>query len=264
MSRRTLPGSVAVKHTDATLAVIHYLDHQFPSGSIKAADGIRIYPWAIVPIYDCSKIGSYIDAWEETSRSIMKLNFAKLMRAKKSLDDPAPAKQDRSPLLKRLIGTGHDFLAEEAFKSILHLEKKRAERSCASFLLMLLDVGEIAGSHDKELLLLNTAASLCTACREVDTKGWYKKDACVGVIFNGIDEMTDEQVSGRIIAKIHGKIFGVLRNNVGAQVADKVKVSMHVFPQQQVAIESQNGSSFDQPHPVADAPGKLGLPTSTS
>lgn len=173
-------------------------------------------------------------------RSVIKLSSIKLMRKSKRLDNGDAEKYDRpTRLAERLMDAGCTFLAEDAFASILHLEKKRVERSRASFLLMLLDIGEILGLQDKESLLFGAASSLFATSREVDTKGWYRNDRCIGVIFTGINGISDERVSGKILDKIHD----ALHSHVGVRLANKLKVSMYVFPPQEVASTEKSGSN---------------------
>ncbi len=144
-------------------------------------------------------------------------------------------KQDHpGPVAERLLRTGHTFLAENAFASVLHLERKRTDRSGASFLLMLLTVEEAATAGGREVLLLETALSLFTAVREVDMLGWYKHKVTIGVIFTEINDMC-EQVIGRIVAKVHEALCA----RVGIGRANRVGISVHVFTNGEWRNESQ-------------------------
>ena len=146
------------------------------------------------------------------------------------LNKREPKKHDHPGcLVDWLLGAGHSFLAEDAFRSILHLETKRTERSGVPFLLMLLTVEEIAGSRDREALLFETALSLFTAVREADIKGWYRHDAVLGVIFTEINEM-GERTIGKILAKVHG----ALCSRIGVELANKVGISVRVFSNPEV------------------------------
>ena len=140
----------------------------------------------------------------------------------------------------RLLEAGHTFLAEDAFTSILRLERKRTERSGKPFLLMLLNVEEIMGSGYKEPLLFEAASSLFAAAREVDIKGWYDHDGIMGIIFAEISGV-HEKVTGKIFTKV----YQALCRHVGVEMANRVKISMHVFPEPEEGGAEKNGNSFD-------------------
>jgi lipopolysaccharide/colanic/teichoic acid biosynthesis glycosyltransferase len=140
----------------------------------------------------------------------------------------------------RLLEAGHTFLGEDAFRSILRLERKRTERSGKPFVLMLLNVEEITGSDSKEALLFEAASSLFTAAREVDMKGWYERDGIMGIIFaeiNGVHE--------KVSSKIFAKVYHALCRHLGVEMANGVKISMHVFPEPGEGSVNKNGGSFD-------------------
>jgi len=140
----------------------------------------------------------------------------------------------------RLLEAGHTFLAEDAFTSVLRLERKRTERSGKPFLLMLLNFEEIVGSHDKEPLLFEAASALFSAAREVDIKGWYEHDRVMGIIFAEISEVNE-----KVTMKIFTKVYQALCRNIGVEMTNRVTISEHVFPEQEEGSADQNGSSFD-------------------
>jgi lipopolysaccharide/colanic/teichoic acid biosynthesis glycosyltransferase len=140
----------------------------------------------------------------------------------------------------RLLEAGHTFLAEEAFRSILRLERKRTERSAKPFVLMLLNIEEIVGLEGKEALLLETASSLFSAAREVDIKGWYEHEGIMGIIFaeiNGVHE--------KVTSKIFTKVYQALCRHLGVEMANRVKISMHIFPESEEESTGKNGGAFD-------------------
>lgn len=141
----------------------------------------------------------------------------------------------------RLLEAGHTFLAEDAFTSILRLERKRTERSGKPFLLMLLNVEEIIKSRDKGALLFEPASALFAAAREVDIKGWYQHGAIMAVLFAEISGVHE-----KVTNKIFAKVYNALCRHVGVELANSVRISMHVFPEPEEATEKNgNGSSFD-------------------
>lgn len=144
------------------------------------------------------------------------------------------------PFADRLLEAGHTFLAEDAFTSILRLERKRTERSGKPFLLMLLDVEEITGSHNTEPLLFEAASSLFAAAREVDIKGWYEHDRIMAIIFAEISGVHE-----KVTRKIFTKVYQALCRHIGVDMTNKVRISMHVFPEPEEGTAEKNGSSFD-------------------
>ena len=140
----------------------------------------------------------------------------------------------------RLSETGQTFLAEDAFRSILRLERKRTERSAKPFILMLLNVEEIMASSDKEPLLFEAASSLFAAAREVDIKGWYEHDGIMGVIFAEISDVNE-----KVTSKIFTKVYQALCRRIGVEMANRVRISMHVFPEPEEDGTEKRGSGFD-------------------
>lgn len=63
------------------------------------------------------------------------------------------------------------LLQEQIFHSMLTLERRRAERSRNSFVLMLLDAG---ASETSGHLMSQVASVLSKSTRETDLVGWYK------------------------------------------------------------------------------------------
>lgn len=140
---------------------------------------------------------------------------------------------------EQLRDEGHMFLSEDAFLEVLRLERKRTERSGKPFLLMLLDVGEVSRGRNKNDLLRETASALFAAAREVDVKGWYEHDNVMGVIFTEVSG-TDEKVSGKIFTKV----YQALCRHIGVDLANRISISMHAFPEQEIDGEKK-GSGFD-------------------
>jgi len=129
-------------------------------------------------------------------------------------------------------------LPEEAFHSMLTLERRRAERSRKPFVLMLLDASFENGSAAN---ILNHALDVITVSkRETDLVGWYKERAILGVVF------TEVSVEGTrpITETLRTKIEAALVAHLGREKAAKIAISFHVFPE-----------NWDEDHPgwVADS-----------
>jgi exopolysaccharide biosynthesis polyprenyl glycosylphosphotransferase len=158
----------------------------------------------------------------------------------KSKQKQAGGHQHPGRFADRLVDAGRTFLAEDAFRSILRLERKRTERSGKPFVLMLLNVEEVVASDSKEVLLFEAASSLFTAAREVDIKGWYEHDEIMGIIFAEISDVHE-----KVTSKIFTKIYHALCRHLGVEMANKINISMHVFPECEEGSGKKNGDSFD-------------------
>ena len=116
-------------------------------------------------------------------------------------------------------------LAETLFHSMLTLERRRAERSCKAFVLMLLD-GGLETKEADGILKLAVDVALVTK-RETDLVGWYKENAILGIIFTEVNLLGDRPVS-----EILGlRVEKALVKNLGRDRAAKVAMSLHVFPE---------------------------------
>ena len=115
---------------------------------------------------------------------------------------------------------------KEAFHVILKLERRRAERSGKPFILMLLDAHQENGTA--RAILGQTLAVLTSSTRETDPIGWYRDGTILGVIFT---ELGNDEI-GLIVKTLQAKIRKNLKEQLGAETAEKIAVSLHVFPEQ--------------------------------
>ena len=94
--------------------------------------------------------------------------------------------------------------------------------------------------HDKDPLLFEAASSLFAAAREVDIKGWYEHDRIMGIVFAEISGVHE-----KVTSKIFAKVYQALCRHVGVEMANRVNISMHVFPEPEEGGAEKNGNSFD-------------------
>ncbi|MBI1911407.1 MAG: sugar transferase [Deltaproteobacteria bacterium] len=115
---------------------------------------------------------------------------------------------------------------EDYFHEMVYLERKRAERSGKSFLLMLLDLENILYEPSAKEIIKGIGYAINTTTREVDIKGWYKCNGIIGVIFT--DVKTDEA------EPIKQKIFTALTNlpALSSTLFNRLKISFHLFPEE--------------------------------
>ena len=116
-------------------------------------------------------------------------------------------------------------LHEEAFHSVLTLERRRAERSNKPFVLMLLDANSENGQAAK--ILYHAFEAIVASKRETDLVGWYKESAILGVVFTEVNIEATRPVTETLRTKIESALV----KHLGREKAAKIAISFHVFPE---------------------------------
>jgi exopolysaccharide biosynthesis polyprenyl glycosylphosphotransferase len=130
----------------------------------------------------------------------------------------------------------HTFYSTHHFHNMLRIERKRSERSKKSFLLMLFD---LSGLHrrQREGYVYEKIKPVLTSCsRETDIRGWYEHNKTIGVIFTEMVSV-DESSIEKIFSKLHSRIG----DTIDAEDVKRIKVSFHVFPEENSNSEINNG-----------------------
>jgi hypothetical protein len=122
------------------------------------------------------------------------------------------------------------ILHEEAFRRIISLERKRAQRSGKPVLLTLLEIESRMPSEEIRTVLGKLLSALAATTRETDVTGWYQQNCAVGVMFTEI-AMEDRD---SILATIMARTSDTLRDHLTAQQFNQVGISFHILPQEQV------------------------------
>jgi lipopolysaccharide/colanic/teichoic acid biosynthesis glycosyltransferase len=129
----------------------------------------------------------------------------------------------------RIMSNGDcHVLDDQSFHKMITLERKRAERSHKSFLLMLLDSGNQLPSQQNGEALSKILAALSQATRETDVTGWYQNHSIVGVMFTEI--ASDDRNS--IVSTLLGRISVALKNSLSLDQFNQVSISFHLFPEE--------------------------------
>ena len=139
-----------------------------------------------------------------------------------------------------LFDQGIGLLAEEVFHKQLYLERKRTERSGNPFLLMLIDIEKIWHLRKGDQLLEDMGEALCSSTREIDAKGWHKRNCTLGVILVELNG-SDKNVVKRVIGN---KVHASLCKTFGRAAVDKMRISFHFFPEE--SEEKEHPSSPDK------------------
>jgi lipopolysaccharide/colanic/teichoic acid biosynthesis glycosyltransferase len=118
------------------------------------------------------------------------------------------------------------LLNEDAFVSMLYLERRRTERTQKRFVLALLDVGRILADGQKSRVLQQIAAGISEVTRETDIIGWYVENSLIGIIGTELGEAQPQVIQDRFLEKLRAvfqKVFG--------ERAGRTTVSFHFFPE---------------------------------
>jgi hypothetical protein len=120
------------------------------------------------------------------------------------------------------------LLNEDAFVSMLYLERRRAERAQNRFVLILVDVQKIVnGVSGKERTVQMLAKSLSEATRETDILGWYLENSLMGVIGTELGKASNEVVQKRFLDKFRS----IFESALGSEKSASISVSFHFFPE---------------------------------
>lgn len=118
-----------------------------------------------------------------------------------------------------------EILQEEAFHRMLALERRRAERSRKSFVLMLFDASACREAEDS--FMPRVASVLLKSTRETDLVGWYEKGVILGVIFTEINS----EFKSSINEILHAKAVNALHDELTREVTANLVVTVHLFPE---------------------------------
>jgi len=124
---------------------------------------------------------------------------------------------------------GMDFcvLDEQLFHRTISLERKRAERSRRSFLLVLLDLSTVLANDSSGKILKTILSSLWRTTRETDVAGWHKSNAALGVLF--LDVPTEDCIP--IVGAMLDRVSGVLYNCLTFDQFNQITISHYLFPE---------------------------------
>lgn len=132
-----------------------------------------------------------------------------------------------SSRLGNLSACREDALEEEIFHAMLSRERRRAERSRKPVVLILVDSHAVHKNGAGAALLERLTSSVFNASRETDIIGWYEESQILGVIF------TEVSLEGKtpVAEVLHSKVLAALWETLDHNLASKLTVSVHVFPE---------------------------------
>ncbi|HZU23241.1 MAG TPA: sugar transferase [Terriglobales bacterium] len=119
----------------------------------------------------------------------------------------------------------HAILGEELFLHTLSVERKRSERSGTPFMLVVLRSHEVFHAGHGKGAARKFQRDVLSLTRDIDVAGWYEKDAALGIIFTEISG-SDHAMATAIL----DRLAAAMRQSLGTEMAAKIAVSYHIFP----------------------------------
>ncbi|HEV2114927.1 MAG TPA: sugar transferase [Terriglobales bacterium] len=137
---------------------------------------------------------------------------------------PTSTMQSVSRLSQDLAG---EALADEEadFTRHIYLERRRAERSRRSLLLILLDGATIADPAARMAAFQTIIQKLASLLRDTDVLGWYRKETVLGVLLPDL-----ERLDQTMIRSLFSKISDLLDQSLSPRLARRMQLTAHAFP----------------------------------
>jgi len=120
------------------------------------------------------------------------------------------------------------LLNEDAFVSMLYLERRRAERAQKRFVLILLDLNKTLKGVPKDRTILALTNALSEVTRETDVIGWYVENDLMGVLGTELGNASNEVVEEKFLVKFR-RVFEAI---LGRERSSSITVSFHFFPEE--------------------------------
>jgi lipopolysaccharide/colanic/teichoic acid biosynthesis glycosyltransferase len=119
------------------------------------------------------------------------------------------------------------ILKEDAFHSMLTIERRRAERSGKPFALMIIDSQAVHKNGNAATFAKQLTAAVSGATRETDFVGWYEEGVVLAVIFTEVN-LEGKNPIGEVL---HSKVVTSLRDHLDHTVAASLLLTVHIFPE---------------------------------
>lgn len=124
-----------------------------------------------------------------------------------------------------LMDAGCGLYVEDYLHEIIHLERKRSDRSKNPFLLLLIDISKIAGERGAAQTIKSISGALAALTRETDIKGWYRCDLVIGAVLTEIKKEETDSIKRKVYA-------GLSRpGTLAPGVFERLDISFHLYPE---------------------------------
>jgi sugar transferase (PEP-CTERM system associated) len=142
------------------------------------------------------------------------------------------------------------FHGENHFHQALALEKKRAERSGNTFLLVKIEIRDLVET-EKGTIAGQIDSLLGSIIRETDIKGWFEHGSIIGVIFTELGDSELVDAEGKILKKIREG----LREFLDEQQFGATRISTEAFSS--TIPWGRNGHGHLRVEPVTEEPSNV-------
>jgi lipopolysaccharide/colanic/teichoic acid biosynthesis glycosyltransferase len=129
--------------------------------------------------------------------------------------------------LPTIPGTDHRILDEELFHRSICLERKRAERTRRSFVLMLLDLSRLRAADSDGQAFHKVLNSLSRLIRETDNRGWHRSETVLGILFTDLDTEGRNSAGNTLLSRVNG----VLYKSLTFEEFSQITISHYTFPE---------------------------------
>jgi hypothetical protein len=154
---------------------------------------------------------------------------------------------------KNAFRGSEDFYEESHFNEMLNLEKKRSQRSMRPLMLMRLDLSGLMEPNPADAQR-RLQQALASGIRETDVRGWYKRGTVVGIVFTELQSAAPH-VRDILIRRVMARLVG----QIDPGVLFKIKVTFHMFPEDEAAGPSCGHFELDCHQDLAKKPAKRDL-----
>ncbi len=120
------------------------------------------------------------------------------------------------------------LLSEDAFVSMLYLERRRAERADNRFVLVLVDVKKNVNGFAKDRTIQKLTKALTEATRETDVIGWYVENSLIGIIGTELGDASNELIQQKFLERLRN----IFEAKMGWEKSSSISVSFHFFPEE--------------------------------
>jgi lipopolysaccharide/colanic/teichoic acid biosynthesis glycosyltransferase len=120
------------------------------------------------------------------------------------------------------------LLNEDAFISMLYLERRRAERAQKRFVLVLVDIRKPLAGKPKDRQIPAALQALNRTTRETDIIGWYLDSHIIGIIGTELGKASNQVVQDRFVKKVRE----AFETTLGRERSAGISVSFHFFPEE--------------------------------
>src|SRR5258706_10177540 len=103
------------------------------------------------------------------------------------------------------------ILDEASFRQTLFLERKRSERTAATFLLAFLDLDlELIVHGRKKTGIDQIGVTLAATFRDTDVVGWCKHNSTIGIIFTALNGTSRTDITEAVSSRIREALSRIL------------------------------------------------------